>query len=173
MTSELQPQPSAEDGREPSGPAAASQQFVTFKIGDEDYGVDIMKVREINGWSPTTALPHSPAHVRGVVNLRGVIVPIFDLRQRFGMGLTEPTRTHVVIIVRVGAKTLGILADGVSDIIAVEPAAIRPVPDIGVAGGDHFLQGLVALDGRMVTLVSLEGLFEAAETRPAAAASPH
>jgi purine-binding chemotaxis protein CheW len=136
-------------------------QFITFTIGPEEYGIDIMVVREIKGWTETTTIPNAPAHVRGVINLRGVIVPIFDLRARFGMGMTVPTRMHVVIIVTNGQRTIGLLADTVSDIISVEPDAIRPVPEMGLAIDAGFLDGLAALDNRMVTLVSLDGLFTA------------
>lgn len=134
-------------------------QFITFTLGVEEYGIDIMVVREIKGWTETTTIPNAPPHVRGVINLRGVIVPIFDLRARFGMGLTEPTRMHVVIIVTNGQRTIGLLVDTVSDIITVEPSVIRPVPEMGLAIDAGFLDGLAALDDRMVTLVSLEGLF--------------
>ncbi len=157
---------------------AARTEFISFAIGDDQYGVDIMAVREIKGWSNVTHLPKQPDYVRGVLNLRGVIVPIFDLRARFGMGLTDPTRMHVVIIVDAGARTVGLLVDAVSDIIAVEPGAIRPVPDLGLAADDSLLQGLVPLEDRMVTLVSLDGLFggrsaaaEAVETAAAEQAS--
>jgi purine-binding chemotaxis protein CheW len=135
------------------------QQFITFTLGAEEYGIDIMVVREIKGWTDTTMVPNAPVHVRGVINLRGVIVPIFDLRARFGMGLTTPTQMHVVIIVAAGTRIIGLLVDTVSDIISVEPKAIRPVPEMGLPADDHFLDGLVALEDRMVTLVSLAGLF--------------
>jgi purine-binding chemotaxis protein CheW len=135
-----------------------TQQFITFRIGDEEYGIDIMVVREIKGWSETTMIPNASSHVRGVINLRGVVVPIFDLRARFGMGLTETTRMHVVIIVATGKRIVGLLVDAVSDIISVSPTAIRPVPEMGLPASDHFLEGLVALDDRMVTLVALTGL---------------
>ena len=143
---------------------AKTLQFITFTIGSEEYGVDIMAVREIKGWPTTTAIPNAPPHVRGVINLRGIIVPIFDLRARFGMGLTEPTKMHVVVIVNIGVKTVGLLVDTVSDIISVEPDAIRAVPDMGSQIEDSFLDGLVALPERMVTLVSLEGLFRSRAT---------
>ena len=139
-----------------SGP---TKQFVTFTLGAEEYGIDIMVVREIKGWAHTTMIPNAPPHVRGVINLRGIIVPIFDLRARFGMGLTEPTRMHVVIIVATGRRTIGLLVDAVSDIISIDPKAIRPVPDMGIASDGQFLEGLVAMEARMVTLVSLAGLF--------------
>lgn len=136
-----------------------TKQFITFTLDQLEYGIDIMVVREIKGWAHTTMIPNAPPHVRGVINLRGIIVPIFDLRARFGMGLTEPTRMHVVIIVAAGRRTVGLLVDAVSDIISIDPSAIRPVPDMGIASEAQFLEGLVAMDERMVTLVSLGGLF--------------
>jgi purine-binding chemotaxis protein CheW len=142
-------------------PAAGedTQQFITFTLGAEEYGIDIMVVREIKGWTDTTMIPNAPAHVRGVINLRGVIVPIFDLRARFGVGLTVPTKMHVVIIVAAGSRTIGLLVDTVSDIISIDPKAIRPIPEMGLPTEDQFLDGLVAMENRMVTLVSLAGLF--------------
>lgn len=137
-----------------------TKQFMTFTLGAEEYGIDIMVVREIKGWAHTTMIPNAPKHVRGVINLRGIIVPIFDLRARFGMGLTEPTNMHVVIIVATGKRTIGLLVDTVSDIISVDPKAIRPVPEMGLPSDEQFLEGLVAMDNRMVTLVSLAGLFD-------------
>src|ERR1700761_7785868 len=142
-------------------PAAAenTQQFITFTLGEEEYGIDIMVVREIKGWTETTMIPNAPAHVRGVINLRGIIVPIFDLRPRFGIGVTTPTNMHVVIIVAAGTRTVGLLVDTVSDIISVDPKEIRDVPEMGTPTEDQFLEGLVAIENRMVTLVSLAGLF--------------
>ena len=154
MTSTL-----GQDNLDRQGNGENTKQFITFTLGPEEYGIDIMVVREIKGWTETTMIPNAPSHVRGVINLRGVIVPIFDLRARFGMGLTTPTKMHVVIIVAAGTRTIGLLVDTVSDIISVDPKAIRPVPEMGLPTDDQFLDGLVALDDRMVTLVSLAGLF--------------
>lgn len=149
----------APDGTDRPAGGEAQRQFITFTLGAEEYGIDIMVVREIKGWTDTTQIPNAPTHVRGVINLRGVIVPIYDLRARFNMGRTNPTKMHVVVIVATGTRTIGILVDTVSDIISVDPKAIRPVPEMGLPVDDRFLQGLVALADRMVTLVSLEGLF--------------
>jgi purine-binding chemotaxis protein CheW len=145
-----------------------TQQFITFTLGAEEYGIDIMVVREIKGWTETTMIPNAPAHVRGVINLRGVIVPIFDLRARFNMGLTVTTAMHVVIIVASGTRTIGLLVDTVSDIISVDPKAIRPVPEMGLPAQDQFIDGLVAMEDRMVTLVSLAGLFDNPVREPSA-----
>ncbi len=144
---------------------AAARQFITFTLGAQEYGVDIMLVREIKGWTETTSLPQAPPYVRGVINLRGIIVPIFDLRARFGMGATEPTRMHVVIIVASAGRTTGLLVDAVSDIIAVQPEQVRPVPEIGLPAEEHFLEGLVSMDDRMVTLVCLDGLIRIGDLR--------
>ncbi len=135
-------------------------QFMTFILGEEEYGIDIMAVREIKGWTDTTTIPNAPAHVRGVINLRGIVVPIFDLRVRFGMGRTDASKTHVVIIVSIETRIVGLLVDAVSGIIAVSQEKIRPVPDLGLPRDDSFLEGLVAPSSdRMVTLVSLKNLF--------------
>ena len=135
------------------------KQFITFTLGAQEYGVDIMRVREIKGWTETTALPQAPSYVCGVINLRGIIVPILDLRARFGMGPTTPSRMHVVIIVISGSRTTGLLVDAVSDILSVETGSVRPVPQMSDLPADEsFLDGLVALGDRMVTLVSLDGL---------------
>ncbi len=143
--------------RSASGPTS---QFITFTIGAEEYGVDIMAVREIKGWSETTHLPNSPPYVRGVINLRGIIVPIFDLRARFGLGPTQTTKTHVVVIVAVQQRTIGILVDSVSDILTVPLGDIRSVPDMDRSIDDAFLDGLVAVGERMVAVIALDRLFD-------------
>lgn len=148
-------------------------QFITFTLGAEEYGVDIMQVREIRGWTPATIIPNAPDYVRGVINLRGVIVPIFDLRARFGTGTTSPTAKHVVIIVDTGERIIGLLVDAVSDILSVEPQDIRPVPDVGSEEGERVLDGLIARDERMVTLVSIARLFALPSSSISASLASH
>jgi purine-binding chemotaxis protein CheW len=141
--------------------AAASTdciQFISFAIGDDQYGVDIMAVREIKGWSEITHLPKQPDYVRGVLNLRGVIVPIIDLRCRFGQGLTEATVIHVVIIVQMEQQLVGLLADRVSDIISVDPAKIKAVPKVAQSARLDFLSGIVTIDDAMIALIELPNL---------------
>lgn len=133
-------------------------QFVTFAIGDDQYGIDIMVVREIKGWTEITHLPNQPDYVRGVLNLRGVIVPIIDLRSRFGQGLTEAKFAHVVIIVRIGSRLVGLLADRVLDIVSLDGAKIQPVPRIAHAARASFLAGLVTVEGVMIALIDLPNL---------------
>ncbi len=124
-----------QDGNGEAVGSPTSCQFISFRLGEDEYAIDIMAVREIKGWTETTLLPNQPPHVLGVLNLRGAIVPILDLRSRFGQGLTETTPMHVVIIVNVQERTFGILVDAVSDIVTVEPDEIKPVPDTEETGG--------------------------------------
>ena len=134
-------------------------QYVTFMIDDRSYGIEITKVREIKGWSEPTELPSSPHSMRGVLNLRGVIVPIFDLRARFGQGATQAREEHVVIIVALGERLIGILVDAVSDILTLEPDDILPVPKMDSGFEQRCLSGLVSQDDRLVALLKLEELF--------------
>lgn len=136
------------------------RQFVTFTIDDEEYGVDIMVVREIKAWTGATRLPNAPDHMRGVINLRGLIVPVFDLRARFGEALTQATKTHVVIILAVGARIVGVLVDAVSDILDVDAGAIQPVPRLDRTVDSYFLSGLITVEDRMVTLLDADLLFD-------------
>src|ERR1700730_1843413 len=122
--------------------STASTEFISFAIGDEQYGVDIMAVREIKEWSGVTQLHNQPDYMRGVLNLRGVMVPIIDLRCRFGQGLTDATPMHIVIIVQVGVRQVGLLADRVLDIVSIDPSQIQPVPRIAQASRIDFLAGL-------------------------------
>lgn len=136
-------------------------QFISFRIGEEEFAIDIMAVREIKGWTETTVLPNQPEYLLGILNLRGLIVPIFDLRCRFGMGLTTATRAHVVIIVSVMDRTVGLLVDAVSDILTVQTSEIRPIPDMERStGGARFLSGIITRAETMVVVLSLEALFD-------------
>jgi purine-binding chemotaxis protein CheW len=146
-----------------SGPVAdVPTQLISFAIGDDQYGVDIMAVREIKGWTEITHLPKQPDYVRGVLNLRGVIVPIVDLRCRFGQGLTEATPLHIVIIVQIGTKPIGLLADRVLDIVSLDPSQIQPVPRIAQASRVEFLSGLVTVERAMIALIDLSNLLSLA-----------
>ncbi len=135
--------------------SALTMQFLTFTVGKEEFGVDIMMVREVKGWSETTRLPNTPEHLRGVLNLRGIIIPIFDLRARFGGGLTDANEKNVVVIIAVGNRTLGILVDTVSDILTVSGADIKPSPETSIGLNEKFVSGLIAVEGRMVVLLDI------------------
>ncbi len=133
-------------------------QFITFLTGEQEYGANIMTIREIRGWTETTPLPHSPDYVRGVINLRGVVLPVVDLKARLGRGLTAANPKHVIIVVNMGARTLGLLVDAVSDILTAKAAEIQPTPDLARDTQSDFVEGIVVLDQRMVTLLSMEKL---------------
>ena len=145
------------------GCASASDQnwsqYVTIMVDNRSYGIEITKVREIKGWSEPTELPNAPHAMRGVLNLRGIIVPIFDLRARFGQGETEARAEHVVIIVSLGDRLIGVLVDAVSDILTLDPADILPVPGMDAEIDQRFLSGLVSQDDRLVALLKLDELF--------------
>ncbi len=138
--------------------SAGLTQFISFAIGADQYGVDIMSVREIKGWSEITHLPKQPDYVRGVLNLRGVMVPIIDLRCRFGQGMTEATPMHIVIIVQVASRLVGLLADRVLDIVSCDVTKIQPVPRIAQASRIDFLSGLVTMENAMIALIDLPHL---------------
>jgi purine-binding chemotaxis protein CheW len=133
-------------------------QFVSFAIGDDQYGVDIMAVREIKGWSQICALPGQPDYMRGVLNLRGVMVPIIDLRCRFGQGMTEATSLNIVIVVQIDGRPVGLLADRVLDIVNVEPAKVQSVPRVAEVARVDFLSGLVTVETGMIALIDLSRL---------------
>ncbi|RED54074.1 purine-binding chemotaxis protein CheW [Aestuariispira insulae] len=160
-----------EGALEPTDLSGEMAQFVTFTIGKEEYGVDIMAVREIKGWSDTTQLPNTPEYMRGVLNLRGLIVPIFDLRCRFSGRFTEVTPLHVIIIVAVGDRMIGILVDTVSDILSITSSEIRAVPKMDRRIDDQYLTGLVNVKDRMVALLDVERLFRSQELNDGFAAA--
>ena len=149
--------------------APAQIQFISFAIGDDQYGVDIMAVREIKGWSDITHLPKQPEYVRGVLNLRGAIVPIVDLRCRFGEGLTETTPLHIVIIVQIGGRQVGLIGDRVLDIVSVDAAQIQPVPRTVQGDAADFLSGLLTNDDTMIALIDLPNLLSVQEVDAATA----
>ena len=148
----------ASAGAPDEGGGATQIQFVSFALGDDQYGVDIMAVREIKGWTDITHLPKQPEYVRGVLNLRGAIVPIVDLRCRFGQGLTETTPLHIVIIVQIGGRQVGLIGDRVLDIVSVETSQIQRVPRTANGHQADFLSGIVSHDNIMIALIDLPNL---------------
>ena len=121
--------------------AMDATQYLTVNLADEEYGVDILAVREIRGWTPVTRIPQAPSYVLGVLNLRGAIVPVLDLRLRFGLAREEYTATTVTVIVTVAGRNFGVVVDAVSDVVDVDAAAVRPVPDMGTAVDTEYLKG--------------------------------
>ena len=145
-----------------SAGAAGSKQVLTFTLGDETYGVDILRVQEIRGWSPVTRIPQSQAHVLGVLNLRGSIVPIVDLRMRFSLPRAEYTPLTVIIVLSVespqGRRDFGVVVDGVSDVVDVAAGEVKAAPELGRQASTEFIAGLAAVSGRMVMLLDIDRL---------------
>ncbi|MET0364896.1 MAG: chemotaxis protein CheW [Sphingobium sp.] len=135
-----------------------SRQIITFRIGEQYLGVDIMAIREIRAWSPTTRLPHVPNYVHGVVNLRGSVLPVFDLSARLGWGVTDPTARHVIIVVQLGNQLQGLIVDAVNDIVTLGEGSLQPPPNVGDDEAADFLEGLASVDDRMVMVLSLARL---------------
>ncbi len=152
-----------------AGLEESQKKFVVFSIDDQHFCVDIMSVREIRAWVEETQLPNTSHVVRGVINLRGEILPIIDLRKMFGQGATQPTNRHVVLIVSHEGKLKGLLADAVLDIVSVNEEDIRSVPDSIVGNRQHFLSGILLDDDRITTIVALNRLIEYAITETIAA----
>ncbi|UXI03837.1 chemotaxis protein CheW [Photobacterium sp. TY1-4] len=137
------------------------KEYLTFLINGEEYGVDILTVREVRGWSAIRALPHTLDYVLGVLELRGEYIPIVDLRQRFQMPPTDVTGTTVVVILRNQAEqSLGIVVDAVSEVYQFAPAQIKPAPALGDPGRRGFISGLVSVNQRHVVLLAIERLFD-------------
>ena len=142
---------------------ADTQQFLTFKLAGEEYGVGILSVQEIRGWSAVTAIPHSPNWLLGVINLRGVVVPIIDLRIKFNFAKAEYNEFTVVIILNVGARVVGVVVDGVSDVITLSPEQIKPAPSLGNNTDTSHIIGFGTLDDRMRILMDVERLMASAD----------
>jgi purine-binding chemotaxis protein CheW len=136
---------------------------LAFRLGDEEYGVDILKVQEIRGRDAVTRIANAPDFIQGVVNLRGIIVPIIDLRRRFRFGAAANDQFAVVIILNLGGRVLGMVVDSVSDVIRLDPADIRPSPQMGSAFDTDFLLGLATVDERMLILLDIERLMSSEE----------
>lgn len=144
-----------------------SRELIAFRIGDQEFCVNIMSVREIRGWTQATPLPHAPPFVMGVINLRGAVLPIVDLSFRLGLGQAEPTARHVIIVAQVRNKTVGLLVEAVSDILTVTDENIQPTPEISTDQEKQYARGILAIDKRMICLIELEGLFPETESEAA------
>ncbi|MBO0140250.1 chemotaxis protein CheW [Agrobacterium sp. Ap1] len=136
-----------------------ARELIAFRIGDQEFCVNIMSVREIRGWTQATPMPHAPAYVRGVINLRGAVLPIIDMSARLGMKETEPTQRHVIIVAQVKSKVVGLLVEAVSDILTITDDNIQPVPEVSSDLEKQYARGILAIDKRMICLIELEALF--------------
>ncbi|QLF69337.1 chemotaxis protein CheW [Peteryoungia desertarenae] len=144
-----------------------ARELIAFRIGDQEFCVNIMSVREIRGWTPATPLPHAPSYVMGVINLRGAVLPIVDLSSRLGMKPANPSERHVIIVAQVRSKVIGLLVEAVSDILTVTDENIQPTPEVSSDLERQYARGILAIDKRMICLVELGALFTDAESEAA------
>jgi purine-binding chemotaxis protein CheW len=138
-------------------------EVVTFTLGEEEYGIDIQRVQELRGYDAVTCIANAPAHIKGVVNLRGILVPIIDMRIRFNLGEPRYDEFTVVIVLNIGGRVVGMVVDSVSDVITLSAEQIRPAPQMGSALDTDYLIGLGTLDDRMLILVDIDRLMSGEE----------
>lgn len=141
----------------------ATREVLVFVLGKEEYGVDILKVQEIRGYEKVTPIPAAPAYLKGVINLRGIIVPVIDLRIKFGLADPQYDSFTVVIILRLASRVIGMVVDGVSDVVALAPSEVKPAPQLGALVDSSFLAGLATQAERMVLLLDIEKFLSSAE----------
>jgi len=150
------------DYPESSGVAALGE-YLTFTLGAEEYGIDILKVQEIRGYDAVTKIANAPAFIKGVINLRGVIVPIVDLRIKFNLGNLTYDQFTVVIILNIGKRVMGVVVDGVSDVIQLSSDNLRPSPEFGSILDTRYILGLGTVEDRMIIVVDIERLMTSQE----------
>ncbi len=152
---------------------AQLSQYLTFILNGEEYGVDILRVQEIKGWEGATPIPRTPSYVRGVINLRGTVVPVIDLRARFGLEQIAYGTTTVIVVMTVmhkeTSRTLGIVVDGVSEVCNVSPQDLKPAPEFGGAANVNFISGLATVDKKMVIILDVDRLLSSEELKQTAA----
>ncbi len=141
----------------------AASEYLTFTLGSEEYAIDILKVQEIRGYEPPTRIAHAPPFIKGVINLRGIIVPVVDLRLKFALGQAEYTPFTVVIVLNVAGRVIGAVVDSVSDVIFLNRAQIRPAPDFSGSFDTKYIIGLATLDERMMIVTDIERLMSSAD----------
>jgi len=141
----------------------AAREILVFVLGKEEYGVDILKVQEIRGYEKVTPIPAAPAYLKGVVNLRGIIVPVIDLRVKFGMAEPKYDSFTVVIILRVAGRVIGMVVDGVSDVVGLAPNEVKPAPQLGSLVDSSYLAGLAVQNERMILLLDIEKFLSSGE----------
>lgn len=146
-----------------SGQDGEPRQFLTFTLHEEEYAIDILKVQEIKGMSKITPIPNAPAHVKGVMNLRGTVVPVIDLRRRFSMASVEADNLTVIIVVNVGKQVAGLVVDTVSDVLNFSMQDVEPTPELAGGLDTSFITGLAKVEERLVTLLNIDRLLTKAD----------
>jgi purine-binding chemotaxis protein CheW len=158
QTSNEQNQEKAREKAHEKATPGASRELLTFTLGSEEYGIDILKVQEIRGYEAVTTIANAPEFIKGVINLRGIIVPIVDMRIKFKLGSVSYDETTVVIILNIANRVVGMVVDGVSDVTTLKADEIKPAPEFGAGLDTKYLQGLGTVDERMIILADIEKL---------------
>lgn len=148
---------------ESSTAASEGRELLTFTLGSEEYGIDILKVQEIRGYDAVTTIANAPEFIKGVINLRGIIVPIVDMRIKFHLGKVEYDQFTVVIILNVAHRVVGIVVDGVSDVITLTTEQLKPAPEFSSTLGTQYIMGLGTVDERMIIVVDIERLMTSSD----------
>lgn len=147
---------------------AAVVELISFEIGGQEFCIDIRSVREIRGWAPATPMPHSPEYIVGVINLRGMVMPVIDLRSRLGLGQTEPTERHVIVVIQADGRTAGLLVDGVRESFHVETSSLQAPPDLGDGFSHRFVDAILPFDGRLMSRLVVNTLVPMSNSEMAA-----
>lgn len=161
MSTTTHPNPNNSSSPAPAVPQAL--EFLSFTLGQEEYGIDIQKVQELRGYDAVTRIANAPEHIKGVVNLRGIIVPIIDMRIKFNLGTPTYDQFTVVIILNIANRVMGVVVDSVSDVITLKPEQIKPAPELGALVETGYLTGLGTIDERMLILVDIDKLMSSSE----------
>ena len=135
-----------------------SRELITFEVDGEHFAIDIMATREIRAWSPVTRTPGTPTHVAGVINLRGAVLPVIDLAARLGWPPTDASERHAIIVTQLGDTTAGLIVEAVSDIVSLPDEALQPPPPSAKGSATLFIEGIAAVDGKMIMLINLDAL---------------
>ena len=153
-----QPTPTSTDAHDISG-----AEYLAFTLGAEEYGIDILKVQEIRGYEAVTRIANAPEFIKGVINLRGIIIPVVDMRIKFKLGTPTYDQFTVVIILNIGGRIMGMVVDSVSDVTTLTPDQIKPAPEMGNAFNGEYLMGLGTIDERMLILIDIDRLMSSSE----------
>ena len=146
-----------------SGKDIAGHEFLAFTLGQEEYGIDILKVQEIRGYEAVTRIANAPEFIKGVINLRGIIIPVVDMRIKFNLGTPVYDQFTVVIILNISGRIMGMVVDSVSDVTTLSPEQVKPAPEMGTAFNTNYLIGLGTIDERMLILVDIDKLMSSSE----------
>ncbi|MTV41794.1 chemotaxis protein CheW [Duganella radicis] len=141
----------------------AGHEYLAFKLGSEEYGIDILKVQEIRGYEAVTRIANAPEFIKGVINLRGIIIPVVDMRIKFNLGSPVYDQFTVVIILNISGRIVGMVVDSVSDVTTLTPEQVKPAPEMGTAFSSDYMIGLGTIDERMLILVNIDKLMSSPE----------